>query len=340
MLTRILKVQLRQPLLESNLSTSALSKMVGVSVQTLNKMMDDDWDYVARDAIERVADYFKLDASNVFALIPVEFWKQIEETKQYTFLRGSHDESGTEDHWTIPRADSDATAEIIRFVRHFDGSDAYADHQRDTEELIERAKNENCIVIGGPRTNAATEILLSRFFDAEPFSNDPDIRSRMPFGFCLPDSSSLKKQITLARCAKRATKGGRVLGITVNGVHVEADVTHTRDYVLTSSPIAGKDCGLVFVANRPFKTNKDVKLIVLAGFGGIGTLGAAKALIRDFRYLEPVGGEDCVYGVVQCWFNKSAGSPLKKLKRFRWVVRHGGSAPITKNMSKERGWQA
>jgi hypothetical protein len=90
----------------------------------------------------------------------------------------------------------------------------------------------------------------------------------------------------------------------------------------------GKDCGLVFVANSPFGTKEKVKLIVLAGSSGIGTLGAAKALIEDFRYLEPFQSDDCVYGVVQCWYTKTANSATRTFKDFRWRFRKGGRWPI------------
>jgi hypothetical protein len=110
-------------------------------------------------------------------------------------------------------------------------------------------------------------------------------------------------------------------------IHVAAD--HKPADLFFNLPIKnGKDCGLVFVANKPFGTNHNVKLIVLAGFSGIGTLAAARALIEDFRYLEPFGDESCVYGVVEGRFSKAAKTNIQKFRDFSWKYRKGGRWPI------------
>ena len=60
-----------------------------------------------------------------------------------------------------------------------------------------------------------------------------------------------------------------------------------RNQFLRKKFRGGLDCGLVLVVNKPFDTDRDVKLIVLAGFSGIGTEGCARALVQDYRDLEP-----------------------------------------------------
>jgi hypothetical protein len=117
-------------------------------------------------------------------------------------------------------------------------------------------------------------------------------------------------------------------GIAVKGgVHVEANYKTPEEFAKWPTK-KGKDCGLVFVVNKPFATDREVKLIVLAGFSGLGTLGAAKALVEDYRYLEPYSHERCVYGVVECWYSKAADSTARTFLDFRWRYRNGGYMPI------------
>ncbi len=204
----------------------------------------------------------------------------------------------------------------------------YADHRRDEAELLNRVRSENCIVIGSPKSNAASEIILSRFFNAEPFNPSDDNRRKIPFGFCWPDVTEIVElsSLTCSTLARNKTKGQA--GIAVKGgIQVRADHKVPEAFRAWETD-EGMDCGLVFVANRPFGTDRNVKLIVLSGFSGLGTIGAAKALIEDFRYLEPKPRERCVYGVVQCWYSKFANSNRRTLKTFRWRVGTGGRLPI------------
>ncbi len=160
-------------------------------------------------------------------------------------------------------------------------------------------------------------------------------RRKIPFGFCWPDRSELVNQSSLT-CSALARKRTKDLpGIAVKkDIHVPADYMDPETF-RKSEIRKGKDCGLVFVTNRPFGTDKDVKLILLAGFSGLGTIGAAKALIDDFRYLEPQRGEEYVYGVIQCRYRKAANSNVRAFKRNDWIVRVGGSWPIKVKVRKK-----
>jgi hypothetical protein len=333
MTTRVLRIKLATAL-RGRLQTQAkslLAKEIGVSPQKLNSMIDDDWEYITRDAIERAADYLQLDASDLFEFVPVDFWKPIEEEKKCTFLRGLQGARSTEPEFRMPWYDEEATSAIKSFLRDLleDSDEAFiADSRQEEEDLLKRATLENCIVIGSPKSNAASEILLSRFFGAAPFDPSANNRRKIPFGFCWQDGSPIAERSSLT-CSELARKeAGDRPGIAVRGgVHVDANYRaleafrgwETRD---------GLDCGLVFVANRPFGTAHNVKLIVLAGFSGVGTLAAARALLQDFRYLEQVGDESCVYGVVEGRYSKSAHTSVRKFRDFNWRYRRGGYWPI------------
>jgi len=316
------------------ISKAELAKKLGVAPQTLTAMINDDWEYITRDAIERVADYLELKASELFKFETADFWKPIREARSCTLLRGSDRGRIRSLDLQIPRYDKEATHVVENFLHDifpdYNGG-ILADHQEDEAELLDRASRENCIVIGSPKSNAACEILISKFFHAEPFNGSQANRRKIPFGFCWPDTNALveKSSLTCSSLAQAETKGKP--GIALKGVHVAADYKPGEKFTEWSTAGGkekyGRDCGLVFVANKAFGA-KPVKLIVLAGFSGIGTLAAAKALVRDFRDLEPRDDERCVYGIVEGRYTKAADSHLRKYRDFYWRYRHGGRWPI------------
>ena len=105
MKTRILNIHLGQALraeLEKFRSRAKLAAKIGVSPQTLAKMLNDDWRYITRGSIERAADYLDLEVADVFEFVPVEFWSQVL-ANRCTFLRGAQDEKGNEQDVIIPK---------------------------------------------------------------------------------------------------------------------------------------------------------------------------------------------------------------------------------------------
>jgi DNA-binding Xre family transcriptional regulator len=327
MITRVLTIKLAAPLRAQlrEHPKSELAKKIGVSPQKLSAMIDDEWEYITRDAIERAADYLKLTATDLFEFVPAEFWKPIEQAKRCTFLRGSVGVKRTEHEFHVPRYDDEATSAIKNFLRDSlpdIDEGVIADHLEDEVELVKRAERENCIVIGSPKSNAASEILISRFFGAKPFDSSTDNRRKIPFGFCWPDNDPITSRSSLAcsALARRESKGRP--GIALQGAHITVDYRTPANFHSWQTK-KGTDCGIVFVANKPFGTKKSVKLIVLAGFSGIGTLAAAKALIQDFRYLEQLGGEPYVFGIVEGRYTKIANTNVRKLRDFSWKISEG-----------------
>jgi DNA-binding Xre family transcriptional regulator len=334
MKTRVLRVNLATPLrkLLRETNKSTLAKEIGVSTQKLDSMMNDEWMYITRDAIERAADFLNLNTNELFEFVPVDFWSSIERTKKCTFLRGSDGVGNNRAIFKIPRYDDEASGVIKTFLRDFlhDFDDpVFADHNENEEELIKLVKQENCIVIGSPKSNAATEILLSRFFGAAPFDSSQSNRLKIPFGFCWPGNTSIVQRSSLSCSALARHEVGGGSGIALKGgIRIAADYMSSVEDFRNWKTEKGRDCGLIFATNKPFGTNRNVKLIVVAGFSGIGTLAGACALVEDFRYLEPLEGERCVYGVVEGRYSKVAGSTARKFKDFRWRYRKGGHWPI------------
>lgn len=289
-------------------------------------MINDQWAYITRDALERAADYLELDVSDVFEFVPVDFWKPIVDAKKWIL---SQSPLTNNNRFQLTRYNDEAIYALKRFIRDFlpGVAEPLAEPDQDEEELMKKARTHNCIVVGSQKTNEATEILISRFFGARPKDASPENRRKIPFGFCWADDSEIARESSLTCSETAREKMGHHPGIvTDEGINILADY-QPDDTFQEWETEKGRDCGLVFVANKPFETDNNIKLIVLAGFTGVGTLAAAQALVRDFRYLEPVGAERYVYGVVQATYRKRPPH-VKELRNFRWEYRTGGHWPI------------
>jgi DNA-binding Xre family transcriptional regulator len=332
MVSRILRVKLSEIVGKAleNQSKAALASQIGISAQKLSSMINDNWEYITRDSIERVADYFQLQVNELFEFTSVPFWQPIQEAKRCTFPRGSYTEPKGAREVRIPRFDLEATMILQEFLYQalspppeFVFVDAPSE-----EELIFRSKNENCMVVGSPRSNPACEVLLSRFFNATPYDNSSENRRRIPFGFCWDDSKGKAMHSSLDCSDLLKDRGTGIIVKGANETFVESDCRSAEafhDWETTH----GVDCGLVFIANKPFGTVKNVKLVVLSGLSAIGTLAAASALVTDYRYLEPTDPRSPVYGVVQTQFSKRAhAADGRKVIGFTWIYRKGGHSPL------------
>src|SRR5258708_13202427 len=159
-----------------------VAKEIGIEVPKVKASLDEDWEYITRDSIERVADYLESTVEEVFEFVPSVFWHNIISTRKCNLVRGGRqDQSGL----VIPMYDNEATQNIQRFLHALGLPDAhFYDDWKSAEELVRLAKTENGIVVRSTKSNPASEILLSHFFGAKPFDPSETNRRKIPFGFC------------------------------------------------------------------------------------------------------------------------------------------------------------
>jgi hypothetical protein len=314
------------------LGIKQLAFSIGIAEGTLRKQLSDNWIYVHRKEVEKICDHFGIGVDQLYKLVPDEFWAPFESLKTCTFLRGSTDPPQMRGH------DIDAESEIQNVLQKLVQGVRCQKKEFDLEraaEIPRLAENDNCIVIGSPKSNPASEILLCQFFKARPFDCDPENARRVPFSFVWPSGAAPDGPSTLsaASVAMPADKPG--LCWRDGGSLVGRMDFWPFDQFKARTIGKGRDCGVIFVTNKQISDGRKVKLIVLCGMSGIGTVGAARALTKNFKDLEPTPGLDYVLGVVQSWYNKPANQVhARKLKSIKWIVRVGGRAPIS--LSKDR----
>ena len=323
--TRVLKTKLQALLSdEEQQRVKFTAESIGIAENTLRALLRDDWDQLSRDAMERVCDRFECGIGDLFELIPDNFWAPFEREGRCTIFRGSVKQ------WVW---DDIAAARVARFL------DAHLPSVRvntsmvpeDPSELVEYVQSHNCVVVGSPRSNPGTAVLFSRHFDAEPFVPSPENRAKIPVRFVFQkDDEALKKYAVVEPWSGRRGKksGCGICDKKGTKLIVEADWLPKAEYY-SRTVHRGRDCGVVLAIKKPFGTTRDVKTIVLGGFSGAGTEGAAKALVRDFRHLEPVGESRHVLGVVEAIYNKTIPNEDNRvLVGVRWKLLSGGRKKI------------
>jgi len=208
--------------------------------------------------------------------------------------------------------------------------------------LVDHASRHNCIVLGSPRSNPATEILISRHFKAQPFDSRLANRAKIPFCFVWPESASPELKSSLAEAFLYQHNEQGAIGVYSRSTDTflgRADYWPS-EWFFSHSIQRGLDCGLVVVINKPFQTTENVKLIILAGVGAIGTIAAAHALMRDFRDLDPVAPNTYALGVVEATYRKTnPAADNRELLGFRWTYLSGGRKTVAPRSSSPRSDQ-
>lgn len=324
--TRLLKI--RPHRLQADIDAQGkknVASALGVHLTTLNSLINDSWERIERDTIERLCDHLNCELDEVFFLEPSRFWDPFIEASTYRILRGVI----TQKTVKAP-LEEQAKASVTSFLQgHLpDISGGFAgDHLRTDQQFIDYARNNNCIVIGAHESNLAYEKLVSRFFDAKPNDPSPDNRRKIPFRLVKPDSPARSTVLESRRNNRRSSTGLGVYSEEHQRLIVEVNRWPKEEYLAMKIPKA-HDAAIILVANKPFGTDKNVKLIVLAGFSKIGTLAAAEALAADYRDLEPVQEDGYTVGVIDVLYKKTSEGDNRDVLRHEWKVRKGGRRDI------------
>ncbi len=299
---------------------------IGISRGALDKALSSSWDSLNRSVIEKICDRFDLDVSDLLKLEPIDFWTPFAESKQCVFVAEtiSMETPPFADLESVNLYDQQTTSEIRAFLSSAFGVSNFSAFSDITNEgrVINTIKRHNCVVIGSPRSNPATEIILSRYYGARPFDSSEGNRRRVPFAFVWPPNDERGKGSALSIAPADNSRGLGILHKKDGHLIVKVDWIPKHDF---SAKIIrnAKDCALIFIIDKPFKTKEIVRTIVLAGYSGIGTLAAAKALIRDFRKLQPIE-EGRSVGVVEIRYRKTReAEDHREIEKYYWKLIRG-----------------
>lgn len=187
---------------------------------------------------------------------------------------------------------------------------------------FKKSLSQNCIVIGSPLVNSASEMSFLTLFGLNPCGTSH--RREIPFTFRVSPRSGVSSSTTIEHSANGA------VGIWLRGAdHLLEVPMWPPDEFRKRFIRQGRDYALIVVSNHSPNAGSIRKLIVLAGFSGMGTEAAAHALADDYLDLEPPGsGPGVVWGVIEVHYRKRAHSMDREYLGYSWRYRVGGRSPV------------
>jgi hypothetical protein len=167
------------------------------------------------------------------------------------------------------RSDIRVEDHLAKFLRRLDCKIESASISGDVEKDL---RERNCVIIGSPKANPASEIALALLWQAEPFNANKDNRSKIPISFL---GMSMEHGSALL---VESTRHGILLPGSTGNCYLKVDWLPPEKF----GPYVGlgRDAAILVVCHRPLGTERDVTSIVIAGYTGLATLVAAQELTR------------------------------------------------------------
>ena len=326
---RVLTSRLAQYMTEDerrNIATTAES--IDIAPNTLRKLLTDSWDQVGRSTLERVCDRFNISLDQLFEFKDDTFWMPFAGAEGCALVRGPGE--GKSERRFLDPFDGIARGLISAFLQSTIAPQIrpFVLDVSSEGQVIDAVKNHNCIIAGSPKTNPATEVVISRLFGVPPYRADARQRRQIPFRFVFAKQNSVQSSLAEPWSSTRGrTSGVGIYQESATDMLVEIDWWPYADYMKRTIR-RGHDGAIVVVINKPFKTSKNVKTILVAGLSGVGTEAAARAVLRDYRDLEPASPGVCV-GVLEATYNKlTPGRDERRLVGYRWKFLQGSRSHV------------
>lgn len=297
-------------------SLNRVAKKVGVAANTLRGLVNDNWDQLSRETIERVCDYFACGPAELFQLTPARFWEPV------ALVGECHVLKYTDEQQRDRQADLTALALESFLLGRFPTVRVRTSAPRLVSDVPHYLSNHNCFVLGSPRLNAATEVALCRAFGVQPFKSIANSSQGPRFQFIVRSNARPVKS-TLILHRPEGRRYGFGFGIWDTEKQQLVASTSTPSGRSTQSG-EGRDAAMVLISNHSRADGQVVKTVVLAGCSSVGTEAALRAVMRDFRDLEPVPGARFVFGILEATYNVET-RPIQQssLTSYRWRYLQG-----------------
>lgn len=272
------------------LSKTDLERELSMDPRTIEKLLaDSDRDpwRLDRDMLHRYVLFAHEHGFEAFRVEPHPIWKNFENSEEISIFRG-------------PKK-ADVPVESL-LVKYFERLNSQTHATTVAEGVEDSMKQHNCVFIGSPKSNRATEMALALLWEARPFDSQAKNCDRIPIHF-LGMSSEQANTSALLRESSRHGFGIQIPGTTRRS-YLKVDWLPPERY--PSHQGDGQDGAVLVVCHCPLGTQKNVTTVVIAGYTGLATLVAAKeATYKKIPDLEPEAtpGQPC-FGVLKFRFKK------------------------------------
>jgi transcriptional regulator with XRE-family HTH domain len=322
------EVNLNLSLLPPDTDQVDLAKRLGVSEATVRAYLENRWTVLDRTVMERLADLLQCDVGSLLKTTESSFLKAFkvlmgEEAHPTCLYLSRPDATTVQTGRPVAYRDSRAIQAVANWLRDLVDGMVGLELAATTPDQFKSCLQQNCVVLGSPMVNPAAEMALCHVFGAEPFNSSH--REKLPFTFRVAPTAGVAPSTVL----EPSHDGKRGIWLRREKELLQADSYSPEDF--RKLPIKrGRDCAVIVVLNHqtPQDSASLRKLVILAGFGGVGTEEASVALVERYRDLEPRGDDTYAWGVIEVFYKKPAYSTNREILGHRWRYRKGGRCPI------------
>ena len=326
---REIELTLEALLAERNMTQAQLAKRIGVSKGTVSAYCGNSWTVLDRTVLERMADVLRCDTGDLLMSHETSFFDPLRKQEPTCFYLRRPDAKRMNMGRPVGQRDNSAMGHVVKLMENtVVGMVSVEDFVTTPSEFEERAQN-NCVVLGSPMVNKATEMALCRVFGAQAF--DPAQVDQLPFQFRV---AALLENLPASSILQPAEKQG--IWLRDERELLQPD-TWSHDEFYAKEIKKARDYGIIVVSNHRGVDNGETrKLIVLSGFRGVGTEAAAIALADHYRDLEPRESECHVWGAIEALYNKLENNIHREFLSYRWRYREGGRCPVAFTFRKPK----
>lgn len=264
------------------MDVKAVANELGINPAHVARLCEDNWATIQRPDLQKLLCWAqKHGQAELLSVVPNPAWRTLSNSEVVLFRGRTRD--GNPLH-----SDSNVERELIVALedegcRITPRSIEMPDHA----QIVAWMRTTNCIFIGSPKLNAASESALAALWDVEPRRATASNRRLSPLQFVWEPG--------YAGCSAfgRPKADGETIGLHVGVRNTDGIVQRRFPVPVDWKPAdryakwtgKGRDAGAMVVCYQPLGTTNEVTTIVLAGHSGFATVDMATDLVRDeLRY--------------------------------------------------------
>jgi hypothetical protein len=272
------RCMLRQIQEELGLTVSDLGRELAVDIRTIDKLIADDANWrLDRRALYRYLLFARKHGFDAFRIEPNEIWRSFENSEAIIFRGPKKAVIPVESH----------------LVKYFEQLNCEVISSTATAGIEDAMRQQNCVIIGSPDVNQASECGLALLWKAEPFNGDAENREKIPINFLGMQPERTEPSVLIQESRR-------------HGLQIQLPGSRERSYLKVDwiwsekygpHKEIGQDAAVLVVCHQPMGTQKNVTTIVIAGYTDFATLVAAQEVthkkIPELRP-EDTPGQPCL----------------------------------------------
>lgn len=256
---------------QNDLSMDDLRRELRMDRRAIEKLLadsgSDPW-RLSRGNLHRYMLFAHEHGFDAFRIEPHQIWKSFENSEVLIFRGPKKADAPVESH----------------LVKYFERLHAHTHASTTPDGVEESMRTRNCVFVGSPKANPATEIALALLWGAKSFDGHEKNRECLPIHFLgmAPEQSNAS---ALLQKSPRCGFSIRLPGANKRS-YLRVDWLSPERYPAYQG--VGQDAAALIVCHRPLGTKENVTTVVIAGYTGLATLAAAQeATYQEIPDLEP-----------------------------------------------------